>query len=333
MNDLPWVKYEPQRMFMDLLGMSPWGKIAHVALFNYTLNNDGPPANDNETLRDITGCPPGDWGRTKRDLLGKGYLETANYFLHRGTIKTLNESKEIYVANQNKSLAGQKAAFRYELLPPHPETGCVSYHKTPHVTPSVTPGVLRGQKQLQEHEQEQARTSPPPKSLGTGKGSGERGGPTGPAREQDESSGTLVAHGAREIPDEDQAVVETMNAGIPEAYARYVHRGWYATGGKNGAGVVTKDWLSYVTGRWKNEQTEWHNGTHRGNRKAQPAEERPAPGAAVINWSKEHEECNRKIGSLMDRDPHMDMSKPEREELKRLKLRREELRTLLGWKT
>ena len=105
MNDLPWIKYRPDRMYLDLLGMSKDGKVAHVALFNYTLINDGPPANDNETLREITNCQSADWSRVKRELIGKGWVESSKYFLHRGTIKTLNESKETFVENQNRTAA------------------------------------------------------------------------------------------------------------------------------------------------------------------------------------------------------------------------------------
>lgn len=165
MNDLPWVKYEAQRMFLDLLGMSPWGKIAHVALFNYTLINDGPPANDNDSLRDITGCPPAEWGRTKRELLGKGWIETPKYFLHRGTNKTLNEAKETFVGNQNRSLAANKSKSRYELLPADPESGVVAYKLVEiavkeTVTATVTETVTVAHQQEQEQRQVRKEKSP-----------------------------------------------------------------------------------------------------------------------------------------------------------------------------
>lgn len=75
----------------------------------------------------------------------------------------------------------------------------------------------------------------------------------------------------REIPDEEQAVTMTMTAGVDPAFARYVYRTWFAQSGKNGNGIAV-DWLPHVVGRWKNEQMEWKNGTHRGNRQAKPIE-------------------------------------------------------------
>lgn len=69
-----------------------------------------------------------------------------------------------------------------------------------------------------------------------------------------------------EIPDEEQAVAMTMTAGVAENFTRYAYRQWAMQNGKNGNGIVV-GWLPYVTNRWKNEQVEWKNGTHRGNRK------------------------------------------------------------------
>ncbi len=136
MNDLPWIKYRPKTMYLDLIGMSKDAKIAHVALFNYTLFNDGPPPNDNDKLREITNCAPADWARTKRELIDKGWLETSKYFLHRGTIKTLNESKETFVENNNRTAAANRKS-PLKLLPPDPETGCVTFIVTLDVTHSV----------------------------------------------------------------------------------------------------------------------------------------------------------------------------------------------------
>lgn len=70
----------------------------------------------------------------------------------------------------------------------------------------------------------------------------------------------------REVPDEEQAVAMTMTSGIDEKFARFAYRQWAMQNGKNGNGIVV-GWVAYVTGRWKNEQVEWKNGTHRGNRK------------------------------------------------------------------
>lgn len=90
------------------------------------------------------------------------------------------------------------------------------------------------------------------------------------------SGGKVAANGGlrvddggecREIPDEEQAVAMTMDAGIDDRFVRFVYRQWFMQAGKNANGVIV-GWLPYVTGRWANEQVEWKNGTHRGNRNA-----------------------------------------------------------------
>lgn len=77
----------------------------------------------------------------------------------------------------------------------------------------------------------------------------------------------------REIPDEEQAVAMTVNAGIDDKFVRLVFRQWSMQAGKNANGVIV-GWLPYVTGRWANEQVEWRAGTHRGNRKSDRPGER-----------------------------------------------------------
>lgn len=71
--------------------------------------------------------------------------------------------------------------------------------------------------------------------------------------------------GAREVPDFEQAFVQTSSAGIPKEFCRYVHDDWTSRGGKDGAGNIV-EWLRYVVKRWAREGTEWRNGTHKGNK-------------------------------------------------------------------
>lgn len=70
----------------------------------------------------------------------------------------------------------------------------------------------------------------------------------------------------RDVPTEDEAVALTMTAGLDDAFTRYVYRTWATQNGRNGNGLIV-EFLPYVVNRWKNEQVEWRNGTHKGNRK------------------------------------------------------------------
>ncbi len=140
MNDLYYIFYDARRMYLDTVGMSKEGKVAHRQLCDYIWFNDGPPSSDNEQLRQIASCAESDWGRVKRELLGKGWVESPKFFLHRGAIKSLNESKVRYVENFNRTC---KANGLPPLVfaPPDPDTGVTGYvasRVTSDVTASVT---------------------------------------------------------------------------------------------------------------------------------------------------------------------------------------------------
>ena len=138
MNDLHFIKYIPKLMMLDTLGMSPLGKVAHRQLFDMTIINDGPPLDDDDVLRELTSCPKSDWARVKGELRTKGYKSIGGYFLHAGTIKTLNESKQEFVSSFNRTA---KANNRKPLILSNPDnvTGCVTYNVTSDVTSDVNP--------------------------------------------------------------------------------------------------------------------------------------------------------------------------------------------------
>lgn len=130
-----------------------------------------------------------------------------------------------------------------------PKVGWLVKQKCPvvPVSPEVSGGVGVEQKGMEHNgtEGNGREYSPPTKNIGEEEGLGEKPAP--------------------EIPTEDQAVAQTMTAGVVEEFARYVYRTWFSQSGKNGNGISVQ-WLPYVVGRWKNEGVEWRNGTHRGNR-------------------------------------------------------------------
>ena len=74
---------------------------------------------------------------------------------------------------------------------------------------------------------------------------------------------------APEIPTLEEAMSMTTNAAIPKEFVEMVYGKWSERQGKDGAGVVV-DFLKHVTNRWKNEQVEWKNGTHKGRKGIAP---------------------------------------------------------------
>jgi len=65
-----------------------------------------------------------------------------------------------------------------------------------------------------------------------------------------------------EIPTEEEAVTSMSLEMIPPDFIRMVYSKWSERQGRDGAGVIV-DFRKHVRGRWKNEQVQWKNGTHR----------------------------------------------------------------------
>lgn len=254
MNDLHYIFYEAKRMYLDTSDMCAFSERAHRRCCDFIWINDKPPLNKNKSLQQITHTDAADWGEVKRDLLGKGWLEINEYFLHRGVIKTLNESKVKYVESFNRQATMNKVE-KLRLSSPDAVTGIVTII----VTLPVTPAVTTMQSESQPESESEKKNSLPQKQ-GLEKGSGE---------------GLAAGHHAavengpppefREVPTVEEAIAMTMTAGIPEDFCRYVFDKWSVRAGRDGAGVIVP-WLPHVTGRWKNESVEWNNGTHTGKR-------------------------------------------------------------------
>jgi hypothetical protein len=163
-NDLYYIFYEPRLMFLDTSDMSCAGERAHRRAMDYTWFNDGPPLNQKRILLQITGTSEAEWPEVKRELMRKGWIEAGEYFLHRGAIKSLNESKVKYVENFNRQAKMNKKDI-LGLSAPDTVTGIVTIVVTCPATDRVTV--------------KQSESEPQPESdkalYSTLKGKGERG--------------------------------------------------------------------------------------------------------------------------------------------------------------
>jgi hypothetical protein len=168
MNDLPWIKYEPKLMFIDTLGMSFAGKVAHRQLCDYIWMNDVPPPHREAALRDIASCgalSAEEWAGVMTELQDHGWVVVGGFFLHRAAIATLNESKQSYAAEYNKTsrLNGKECV----LSEPDSVTGCVRMRVTSPVTSGdpkrgrqrVTPDKEQSQEQVQKGTSVHSQTS------------------------------------------------------------------------------------------------------------------------------------------------------------------------------
>lgn len=64
------------------------------------------------------------------------------------------------------------------------------------------------------------------------------------------------------IPSLEQVKAAVMTTGIPDGFVEMVYETWASRSGKDGAGVVVEV-VAYVRKRWRKEQVEWRDGTHR----------------------------------------------------------------------
>jgi len=151
-------------MYLDTMGLSFAGKVAHRQLCDYIWINDAPPPCRESSLRDITSCgslSAEEWSGVMLELAEKGWVKLGGYLVHRAAVETLNESKDSYAAQFNKTSKQTKKMC--VLSPPDSVTGCVTLTVTPTVTKRVTDGVTKPltAKQSQSESEVQTETVVP----------------------------------------------------------------------------------------------------------------------------------------------------------------------------
>lgn len=136
-------------MLNDTAGMRDETELAHRKLIDFLWVRDGEIPKENEILRKLTGRSESSWFKIKGELLQNGWSEVGAYFIHRGAIKALNESKEKFVSNHNRTAAANELP-RLKLLPPDAATGVTHY-----VTCDVTDGVTLCNKNKNKNNNEE----------------------------------------------------------------------------------------------------------------------------------------------------------------------------------
>ena len=131
MNDLYFVKYKPQIMMLDTIGLSPLAQLAHRRLFDMTIIDDSPPANEDYVLSQKAGLSPKEWAKVKPELVKKGWRvsEDGAFFLHGGTVECLNQSKVDYVTQFNRTAKANGKPY-LGLSDADPVTGCLTMYVT-----------------------------------------------------------------------------------------------------------------------------------------------------------------------------------------------------------
>ena len=116
-------------------------------------------------------------------------------------------------------------------------------------------------------------------------------------------------------------------AGILPDFAGFVFDDWASRGGKDGGGNIVP-WLPYVAKRWAREGQEWRAGTHKGTKAASNGH----GGAQAILHEKELVRVEKRIGEIRNGyEAHQTVSAADAEVLRKLKVRRKELKEALGF--
>ena len=140
------------------------------------------------------------------------------------------------------------------------------------------------------------------------------------------TNGVTPGHSASasEVEDVNCCVLKTMNAGIPEAFTRYVHADWSSRAGKDAGGVAVA-FLPYVTKRWVREQVEWKSGQHKGAAKTDAP-----PVQSRISQEKELDRVTRELAGYSSHLSDYDDTSVAYGRILVLRKRRKELRGILG---
>ena len=136
MNDLQYIFYDAKRMYLDTSDMSCEGERAHRRLCDFIWFSDSVPFNNDDSLKQISHTKDADWCRVKGELCSKGWRNVGEYFLHRGAVKSLNDSKVRYVENVNRQAKMNKVE-PLTLTSPDSVTGIVTHIVMVNVTDTV----------------------------------------------------------------------------------------------------------------------------------------------------------------------------------------------------
>lgn len=140
MNDLHYIFYEPKVMFLDTVDMSSGCERSHRRLADYIWFGGKPPRNRPAVLCKITKTEAADWPPIAAELAEKGWLASGDFLIHRGIIKSLNESKLRYMESFNRQCKMNKVQ---PLIASAPDdvTGIVEVTRAKAVKRAVAPSV------------------------------------------------------------------------------------------------------------------------------------------------------------------------------------------------
>jgi hypothetical protein len=108
---LSWVKYEPRRMMMRCLGLSPLAELAHRRLCDYYWSTRRWAPSDALALAEIIRCAPSNAQALLKELISGGWHEQEGAFAHPDAREILDEATTFQSRAAARGRKGAKARW------------------------------------------------------------------------------------------------------------------------------------------------------------------------------------------------------------------------------
>jgi hypothetical protein len=109
---LSWVKYEPRRMMMCCLGLSPLAELAHRRLCDYYWSTRRWAPSDLAALAEIIRCAPGNAQALLKELVSGGWQEQAGSFVNPEVRDIMDEAAAFHARATAKARKGAKVRWQ-----------------------------------------------------------------------------------------------------------------------------------------------------------------------------------------------------------------------------
>lgn len=149
MNDLYWIKYNPELMLCDTMDMTAATELAHRRLSDFIWRQSKAYKHNVPLLVHFTKCQPDEWPEVWSGLQEKGWRVAGDYIVHQGVIESHNAAQKEYCDQCNQTAAatakktGKKPILSH--LVTDNVTGIVTINVTTVVTKNVTKPVTTPQ--------------------------------------------------------------------------------------------------------------------------------------------------------------------------------------------
>jgi hypothetical protein len=168
MNDLYYIKYNPELMLCDTMDMSAATELAHRRLSDFIWRQSKAYRFNEALLIHFTKCTIESWPEVWAGLQEKGWRVSGDYVVHAGVIESHNAAQIEYADECNataKATAAKTGVLRNSLCVTDDVTGIVTINVTTHVTRDVANDVSEDVTRTQSESKSKLKQEPPKTSI------------------------------------------------------------------------------------------------------------------------------------------------------------------------